>query len=354
MTIAQDIVIAHTEYGPISGTSPPLYQQKVYTASLLSAMARANPILSTLTLKVPPPTTPDPIQPSIALDKFALLGAADPEIAYDIFKTLVQDLLLPSRPPLLLCIDSLAHAMKLSAYRNAAFALIHAHDLAILKWFMGHLSGASELPNGGMVLAAMSGSNTSPNPSLDTALHELEFLQSQTANLSPAMENKDGSKPDPSINPSVDTALQKPDSSQPQPSSSDQETKDKGPAESSLSPALPSLTPSPLQLKPQAKPPNPLPLYHQTPENTFTHHPGRRNPFIKYDQRVLDVFSRPGIEVQRIKGLTKAEAKGLMNYWAKSGLVRQTMNDTLLGEKWALSGGGVVGELERATFAMKF
>lgn len=276
--IAQDLVLGHTEYRPVPQTSPLLFEQKVYTASLLSAIARANPILSTLTLKSPPPQTPFPIQPSITLLEFALLGADNPEIAYPIFQTLIQDLLLPSRPPLLLCIDSLVHVMKYSAYRNAAFELIHAHDLAIVNWFMGHLSGASALPNGGMVLAATSGSNPCRNPSLDIALRELEF-------------------PPPS--PSIAT------------------------------------------------------LYPETEDATFRHNPNWRNPFIKYDQRVLDVFSRPGMEIQRLKGLSKDETRSLMEYWAKSGVVRQKVNDTLVGEKWALSGGGVVGELERATIAMK-
>jgi small subunit ribosomal protein S29 len=167
--------------------------------------------------------------------------------------------------------------MKDSAYRNAAFDLIHAHDLAIVNWFMSHLSGASPLPNGGMVLAATTESNSPSNPSLDIAIRELEFPPSQR-----------------------------------------------------------TATP-----------------YPETEQLTFGYNPNFRNPFIKYDQRVLDVFARPGMELQRLKGLSKDEARSLMEYWAKSGLVRQKVNETLVGEKWALSGGGVVGELERATVRMK-
>lgn len=270
-------MIGHTEYGPIPHTSPPLYHQKVYIASLLSAISRANPILSTLTLETPPPATPFPIQTSITLTEFAGIGSTNPDIALPIFQTLIQDLLLPGRPPLLLCIDSLAHAMKDSAYRNAAFDLIHAHDLAIVNWFMSHLSGASPLPNGGMVLAATTESNSPSNPSLDIAIRELEFPPSRR-----------------------------------------------------------TATP-----------------YPETKQLTFRYNPNFRNPFIKYDQRVLDVFARPGMEIQRLKGLSKDEARGLMEYWAKSGLVRQKVNETLVGEKWTLSGGGVVGELERATVRMK-
>ena len=168
--------------------------------------------------------------------------------------------------------------MKLSAYRNAAFELIHAHDLAILNWFMGHLSGASPLPNGGMVLAATSGSNTVPNPTLDIAIQELEFP--------PA-------------------------------------------------PGKPAPT-----------------LYPKKRGSTFGHNPLCRSPFISYDQRVLDILSssQPGLEVQRVKGLSKEEARGLMEYWAKSGMVRNRISESFIGEKWSLSGGGVWGSWREQRF----
>lgn len=76
----------------------------------------------------------------------------------------------------------------------------------------------------------------------------------------------------------------------------------------------------------------------------------QRDPFRRLDERVLKVFDKEnGVEVQRVKGLSKDEARGLMEYWARSGLLRARVNEGLVGEKWALSGGGVVGELERAT-----
>lgn len=74
------------------------------------------------------------------------------------------------------------------------------------------------------------------------------------------------------------------------------------------------------------------------------------NPFMAYDPRVLSIFhnNNPGkVEVQEVKGLSKEEAKGLMEYWARSGLVRDVVNDRFVGEKWTLSGGGVIGEMER-------
>ena len=81
----------------------------------------------------------------------------------------------------------------------------------------------------------------------------------------------------------------------------------------------------------------------------------QKDPFKKYDERVLDVFSKEGlVGVQRIGGVGKEEARSLMEYWAKSGVCRQRVDEGFVGEKWSLSGGGVVGELERAVVRMRF
>lgn len=79
----------------------------------------------------------------------------------------------------------------------------------------------------------------------------------------------------------------------------------------------------------------------------------KRDPFAKYDERVLGVFDKGGVEVQRIGGVSKEEARGLMEYWARSGVVRQKVDEGFVGEKWSLSGGGCVGELERAVVRMR-
>lgn len=83
--------------------------------------------------------------------------------------------------------------------------------------------------------------------------------------------------------------------------------------------------------------------------------PKEKNPFIRYDERVLGTLARgTGVQVQRLRGLNKEEARGLMEYWAKSGMVRERVSEAFVGEKWAVSGGGVVGELERAVVGMRF
>ncbi|KAL8851829.1 MAG: hypothetical protein Q9221_003255 [Calogaya cf. arnoldii] len=77
-----------------------------------------------------------------------------------------------------------------------------------------------------------------------------------------------------------------------------------------------------------------------------------RNPFVRYDERVLNTL-KSGVQVQRLQGLSKEEARGLMEYWAKSGMVREKVNEGFVCEKWTISGGGVVGELERAVVRMR-
>ncbi|KAL8815766.1 MAG: hypothetical protein Q9223_005127 [Gallowayella weberi] len=80
-----------------------------------------------------------------------------------------------------------------------------------------------------------------------------------------------------------------------------------------------------------------------------------KNPFFRYDERVLSTLTMGnGVEVQRLRGLSKEEARGLVEYWAKSGMVREKVSEGFVGEKWALSGGGVVGELVRAVVGMRF
>lgn len=75
----------------------------------------------------------------------------------------------------------------------------------------------------------------------------------------------------------------------------------------------------------------------------------------KPDTRVIDAFaSHPTqkpkegrLELQTLNGLSRDETRGFMEYFARSGLLRESVNDEMVGEKWSLSAGGVVGELEK-------
>lgn len=297
---AQELTIGHTAYGPLSYSSTDtLYAQKDYTASLLKSINLANPHLATLTLSTPPSSSglPVPIPPNISLSRLASLGVQDPDIAWRVFTLLMSELTMPNsqlaaeqaRPPLLLSMDSFAHAMRPdTAYHYPNFKPMHAHDLAIVDWFMGHLSGRKQLPNGGLVLAVTSESNQPKNPTLRLALAQLEHE-------SPSF---------------------RPTSWEPQ-----------------IDPLLPL--------------PQPITLQQMKLQG---------DRFKNYDQRVLSTFKNNcegRVELQRVKGLSKDEAKGLMEYWAKSGLLRGKVSEGLVSEKWILSGQGVVGELEKSVVRMR-
>lgn len=72
------------------------------------------------------------------------------------------------------------------------------------------------------------------------------------------------------------------------------------------------------------------------------------------DARVLELFKpvpvsgkETGLELQTLGGLTRDETRGFMEYFAQSGLLRENINERWVGEKWSLSGGGIIGELEK-------
>ena len=204
-----------------------------------------------------------PIQSNISLDRFAMMGASDPDLAPEIYTAIWKELTSASkegeglaRPPVVFTIDSIAHIMKESAYMSPDVTPIHAHDLTIVSHFFRLLSGKSSLPNGGMVLATDSSSNKPTIPGFEHAVARNAALQSGK----------------------------------------------------------------------------------QAPQ---------WDPWVKVDQRTIDVLD--GVDVWQIKGLSREEARSIMEYYAKSGMLRQTVNDNLVAEKWTLSGGGIVGELEKGT-----
>ena len=74
------------------------------------------------------------------------------------------------------------------------------------------------------------------------------------------------------------------------------------------------------------------------------------NPWGEWDQAVAKSLKKP--KVMQVKGVSRAEARGLMEYWAASGLLRQKVDERVVQDQWTLSGNGVVGEIERAALRM--
>jgi small subunit ribosomal protein S29 len=71
----------------------------------------------------------------------------------------------------------------------------------------------------------------------------------------------------------------------------------------------------------------------------------------KYDERAEKAMT--GVEVMKLKGLSKKEARGLMEYWAQSGVLRSRVDEETVAERWALSGNGIVGEIQRGALWMR-
>ena len=252
-------------------TLPELSQETIYnqpklTAELLQRVSKSNEkVLKNLTLAHDHDFEEKPDN----LHSLALIGAENPSMSWKIWQALWKELTSPStqkRPPVLVALDGIDHWMTLSKYRSAEYNLIHAHQLAPIRHFLQVLfnkDGAGTLANGGMILAARTGSNPPSVPDFELLVKQLD---AQARGL------KIG-----------DEAF-------------------------------------------------PMP-----------------QPYGRVDQRVLNLLEgSDGLNIQRLNGLERnLEARGLLEYFARSGILREAVSDRTVAEKWSLSGGGVIGELAR-------
>lgn len=173
----QDLTNAHTEYAPLPESNPTQYTQDVYTANLLGQIVKANKAILEKYTVTTNPTLPIPLPTKAKLRHLAELGTANPEASWPVFVALWKELTLPGRPPIMFALDGASHIMKNSAYLSADVKPVHAYDLTLIRHFIDHLSGASKLPNGGMVLLATSESNKPSSPALDFSVSVAESRQ---------------------------------------------------------------------------------------------------------------------------------------------------------------------------------
>lgn len=335
---AKDITIAHTSYRPVkTADGETIYIQPHYTAHLLGNIAKANHgILSNMRLSKQH-QLPVPVQANISLSRFAELGANDVELAWPVWQALWSELTAPSqpereglqRPPIFVGLDGVDYAMRDSAYLDSEAELVHAHQLALIRDFTNLLSGKTALPNGGMVLAATSASNRPSAPTLDHCLSRNEaetHLPSLLAARDRISERATGK------------------------ASMDFSTLDK-----LLTLLPPSLTDQidtfRRNLMSERRR---LPTLKNVPAvcDAFQPELPRWDPYHAIDQKVADVMS--SVKVQKVQGLTKEEARGVMEYYAQSGMLRNTVTDGLVSEKWTLAGNGIVGELEKGAVRARF
>jgi small subunit ribosomal protein S29 len=269
--VAQEVTNAMNDYAPLPNTNPKLYTQPTYTATLLSRINKANPILADMEISLTH-SLPIPIQSNISLSRLCELGARDPDVAWPIFQAFWAELMAEGMPPVLLSLDGLSNIMRESMYLAPDTSKLHAHDLALVDHFVNYLSGERRLENGGAVLAATSRSHAPNSKSMELVLKQLVEIQRGEEGIT------------------------------------------------------------------------------------------EKDPFEKsYDDRVEwalglgpeEAVKAGPVEVLKLKGLSKKEARGLMEYWAKSGVLRKRVDEKEVAEKWALAGNGVVAEIERGALRMR-
>lgn len=268
---AQDYTINHSSYAPApGGEDEQLYVQPHLTSDLLSRVVSANSaVLTKLPLAQDYAASKLPISKKMTLKDLATLGADEPSIAWPTWQALWKELNSAGTgkaaiPPVLIAVDSVDHWFDMTKYRSSDFKFIHAHQFLYIRQFMQLLfhTPAPGLANGGMILAATSGSNSPLAPSL-------HILLSQMIARAKGLQMTDAEFPLP-------------------------------------------------------------------------------KPYQKVDQRILDHFrGSEATQVQELKGLTQHEAKGLLEYYARSGILKEPLTDIKISEKWTLSGGGIIGELTK-------
>jgi small subunit ribosomal protein S29 len=247
-----------------------LYIQPKMTSDLLSRTVYSNEkVLSGLKISHRHKISGETLQSGMSLRDLVLIGAQDQHLAWPVWQAFWKELTQPAEnaktrtPPVLIAIDGIDHWMGPSQYRSAEFEPIHAHQLVLIRQFISMLfcqPSASPLANGGMVLAATSGSNSPRFPDFSLLLRQL--------------------------------------------------------------------TARALGLK--------------VTEQEFP----MPEPYRKVDQRVLNLLGgSEDTTLQTLQGLSRDEARGLLEYFARSGILKESITEAAVGEKWSLSGGGVIGEI---------
>jgi len=82
------------------------------------------------------------------------------------------------------------------------------------------------------------------------------------------------------------------------------------------------------------------------------------NPYKNVDSRVMETLGGLRSEskdfgIIDVGGLSKEEARSIMEYYAESGMLRHKVNQGFVTEKWSLAGMGNIGELEKASVRMR-
>nr|POF03032.1 37s ribosomal protein s23, mitochondrial [Quercus suber] len=354
---ARDLTSATSSYEPVETSEGTLWIQPHYTAHLLSNILNANrAVLSQLQVSKQH-NLPVPVQSNITLSRFVEIGANDPQLAHPIWQALWSELISPSnaekegqrRPPVFVGLDGLEHVMRASAYLDPDMQLIHAHDLALVRDFNDLLTNKTSLPNGGVIMGVASSSNRPSAPTFEhcSAKNILQSFSNWCKSLSERiLEEATISSNDLKLSEMSDLHVSHPGYG----------------VYSSFLYDLHSI-----QLEARSNNSN------EAVENSVTFSRPQKarldeiattlasdsarlvpkwDPYVEIDDRVQSVMETA--HVQRLYGLSKREARGVIEYYAQSGMLRSTVTDGLVNEKWSLAGKGLIGELEKGSVTLRF
>lgn len=281
---AQDLVIAHTNYSPLEDTNPTLYVQGDATAALLSRTVAANKeVLAGLRISQQHPVLKSLVKPNMTLEDLANIGIRDHAAAWSVFQALWAELTATAPAPGL---DK--------NFKPRPPMLVTVDGLA--HWMRNSEYRSAEFE--------------------PIHAHDLVFVRHFLSLLKSGVERP--TLPNGGLLLYATSA-----SNSPSIYSFDVALKQIAARQAGIAPSSADF--------PQA------------------------DPYARADTRVLDVFAskkpksaKEGpLELQTLGGVTREEAKGYMEYFALSGLLRENINDEWVGEKWTLAGGGVIGELEK-------
>ncbi|KAK1011958.1 hypothetical protein LTR54_004813 [Friedmanniomyces endolithicus] len=340
---ARPITDAQTAYQPIqTAEGETIYIQPRYIAHVLGNIAAANRgLLDGLRLSKQH-QLPIPLQSNLSLARLLELGANDPQLAYPIWQAFLSEITAPSqpektgqrRPPIFVGMDGVDHIMRMSAYLDTESKPIHAHDLAIARDFLSLLSCQTHLPNGGVVMAATSTSTRPLVPTFDHYLarkHADTYAHKVTTIVDDLLQQV---KIERSIRDIGLTDLEQlPAASYPQPLAKQvQDLQYRVRCYQDQNASLSSL---------------------QRYLRTFAAKLPEWDPYEVKDERVAKVMES-GMAVTKVEGLSKDEARSVMEYYARSGMMRGAVTEGLVSERWTLAGCGIVGELEKGLVRARF
>lgn len=281
---AQELVNAHTGYAPLDETKPTVYVQNDATAALLSRTVAANEkVLSGLKVSQEHPALKSVVKPGMTLDGLARLGMQDPAIAWTVFQALWTELTATGPA-----------AGFEKDFQSRPPLLVTVDGLS--HWMKDTEYRSADFK--------------------PVHAHDLVFVNHFLSLLKPG-----NGKP---TLPNGGMLLYA--------------------TSASNSPSIYSLEVALEQLAARTNG-----VFHGDPRFP------RADPYLRPDNRVLETFAAPQtksskegqLQSQNLAGLSHLEARGYLEYFARSGLLRENISTEWVGEKWTLSSGGVIGELEK-------